>query len=170
MQYDICVAGPADTPSIQQIARTVWPIAYRDILSPAQLRYMLDAFYSEQALLAQMHEKGHRFFLAKDSNGTPLGFASYSANDGLAHLHKLYVLPSTQVTGCGAAILRHCENEAKNIGASSMQLNVNRHNRATSFYEHHGYQVIFEEDIPIGRGYYMNDYRMEKQLLERTTV
>jgi ribosomal protein S18 acetylase RimI-like enzyme len=45
-----------------------------------------------------------------------------------------------------------------------MQLNVNRHNRAKAFYERQGYHVILEEDIAIGDGFFMNDYRMEKRL------
>ena len=49
-------------------------------------------------------------------------------------------------------------------GATVLQLNVNRHNTAKSFYEKLGFAVIKEEDIDIGSGYFMNDYIMEKRL------
>ena len=48
--------------------------------------------------------------------------------------------------------------------ARSLLLNVNRHNKAISFYKKYGFDIIAEEDIDIGNGYYMNDYVMEKKL------
>jgi ribosomal protein S18 acetylase RimI-like enzyme len=40
-----------------------------------------------------------------------------------------------------------------------LDLNVNRNNQAKHFYEKIGFNVIREEDIPIGP-YWMNDYVM----------
>jgi hypothetical protein len=45
-----------------------------------------------------------------------------------------------------------------------MELNVNRHNRAVTFYEHMGMHKDREGDFPIGEGYYMNDYIMQMTL------
>jgi diamine N-acetyltransferase len=42
---------------------------------------------------------------------------------------------------------------------SILDLNVNRHNPAKSFYEKIGFTVLREEDVPIGP-YWMNDYVM----------
>jgi ribosomal protein S18 acetylase RimI-like enzyme len=164
MPYTIRPAESIDIAAIRNLAAAVWPVAYRDILSPEQLAYMLELFYSEEALTEQMEVRGHQFFLALDEADVAVGFASFSVSREVAHLHKLYVLPQTQGSGTGAALLRHCEIGAKQASASVMQLNVNRHNRAKAFYEHQGYDVILEEDIHIGEGFYMNDYRMAKQL------
>ena len=164
MAHDIRSAGPADIASIQRLAAAVWPVAYRDILSPEQLRYMLELLYSAEALREQMRTKGHCFLLATDDAGASVGFASFSVSGNEAHLHKLYVLPQTQGTGTGAALLHRCEEEAASAAVRVIQLNVNRHNRAQAFYERQGYRVIFEEDIAIGAGFFMNDYRMEKRL------
>ena len=54
--------------------------------------------------------------------------------------------------------------EIKTLGGVSLQLNVNRNNKAKEFYERQGFAVIKEEDIDIGNGYLMNDYVMEKVL------
>lgn len=48
-------------------------------------------------------------------------------------------------------------------GKHTLDLNVNRYNKAKSFYEKMGFQVAYEEDIAIGP-YWMNDYVMRKQL------
>ena len=45
-----------------------------------------------------------------------------------------------------------------------MELNVNRHNRAVSFYEHLGMRRLRSGDFPIGGGYFMNDYIMGMEL------
>ena len=167
MAYTIVPAGPSDIDVIQQLAAAVWPVAYQDILAPKQLSYMLDLFYSAKALREQMNEKGHRFFLARDPHAEDIGFASFSVNgEGVAHLHKLYVLPQTQGNGAGQGLLVECERAAEEQGATAMQLNVNRHNRAKTFYERQGYQVLFEEDISIGDGFFMNDYRMGKSFTD----
>ena len=57
--------------------------------------------------------------------------------------------------------LNYVITEIKKTGATSLQLNVNRHNKALHFYEKQGFKIIREEDIDIGEGYFMNDYVME---------
>ena len=74
------------------------------------------------------------------------------------------MLQGQQKTGAGKALLQRVEKESKNLGATKLQLNVNRHNIAKTFYERNGFAVIEEADIDIGYGYFMNDYIMEKDL------
>lgn len=45
-----------------------------------------------------------------------------------------------------------------------ISLNVNRFNPAYHFYLKSGFTVVFEEQIPIGNGWIMDDFRMEKAL------
>ncbi len=45
-----------------------------------------------------------------------------------------------------------------------VELNVNRQNKAVDFYKNIGFKIIKEVDIPIGEGYFMNDYVMQKEL------
>ena len=51
--------------------------------------------------------------------------------------------------------------------ADTLELNVNRHNKALHFYERNHFKVIRTEDIDIGAGYYMNDYVMELSFSDR---
>ncbi|MDI9309338.1 MAG: GNAT family N-acetyltransferase [Limnohabitans sp.] len=150
---------------IQDLAYKIWPDAYAEILSEAQLDYMLENFYSIASLENQF-ENGHIFLLAEE-NGQYLGFASYEINCkaiGKTKLHKIYVMPNTQGKGVGKFLLEEVEDRAKQAGNSILFLNVNKYNKAQKFYENKGFLITQEEVIPIGNDYIMDDYVMEKSL------
>ena len=73
-------------------------------------------------------------------------------------------MPNTQGKGVGKLLLKEVENRTKMAGNSVLFLNVNKYNKAQKFYNNHGFSIIQEEVIPIGNGYIMDDYVMEKQL------
>ncbi|HEV2355496.1 MAG TPA: GNAT family N-acetyltransferase [Puia sp.] len=150
-----------DINSIGFLAQQIWPDAYREILSPEQLKYMLKLFYSPKALRRQMLDDHHQFLIV-EQGGEPIGFASWSPMDsGVYKLHKLYVLSGRQGKGLGRALLQFIFETIRPEGGRRLRLNVNRHNKARQFYERMGFAVVGEEDIDIGHGYYMNDYIME---------
>ena len=160
-------ADADDIGIIHQLAHDIWPVAYKEILSNAQLEYMLDMMYSHQALKYQIVNQGHEFFLLSH-NDKPVGFASiqpkYKISEGLYRLNKLYVLPTEQGKGFGQLLLSHIISFIKPKGAFILELNVNRNNKAVTFYEKQGFKIIREEDIAIGKGYFMNDYVMQKEI------
>ncbi len=152
-----------DLDIISELAYEIWPFAYGKILSEKQLKYMLQKFYSLSSLLDQFTILKHQFIIAFD-NETPIGFASYSPHEdepSIFHLNKIYVLPNQQGKNIGKQMLDYVIAEIKISGATSLQLNVNRNNTALNFYQKQGFQIIREEDIDIGEGYFMNDYVME---------
>ncbi len=158
-------AGFKDLPLIQKLAQEIWPSTYRDILTPDQLAYMLDKIYSLPSLQHQFAILKHISILVYEDDKA-VGFASYSANENSSayRLHKIYVLPQQQGSGTGKFILNQIINAIRATGATSLELNVNRHNKAKSFYEKFGFKVMKETDIDIGHGYYMNDYIMKLEL------
>jgi ribosomal protein S18 acetylase RimI-like enzyme len=151
-----------DLPVVQKLAYEIWPSAYLEILGRKQLDYMLEKIYSLSSLQHQFSVLKHQFVLVFD-NLVPVGFASFSAhkNSSVFHLNKIYVLPGLHGKNIGKQILHYVISEIKKSGATALQLNVNRHNRALHFYEKQGFKIIREEDIDIGSGYFMNDYVME---------
>lgn len=156
-------ADTKDIPAIRHIAFTTWPIAYGQILSKEQLDYMLDKMYSEASLQDQF-QNGHRFYIAEAAE-TILGFASVSKEENACFkLNKLYVLPDTQKTGAGSALLQEVISYAKANNGSRLVLQVNRNNQAKGFYEKYGFRITEEIDLAIGNGYFMNDYIMELAL------
>jgi ribosomal protein S18 acetylase RimI-like enzyme len=74
------------------------------------------------------------------------------------------VLSSQQGKGTGKFMIEEIMKMISEKNASALRLNVNRYNKAKSFYEKLGFEVIGSEDINIGGGFYMNDYVMEKRL------
>ncbi len=160
---NIIKACPEDLGIIKELAQKIWPFAYGEILSVDQLEYMLEQFYSIDSLTMQMDTLNHEFFLAKN-NDAPVGFISLSVSKVdpcVFILHKIYVLPESQGKNIGKTLLHFAIEKTKQDGGEALQLNVNRYNKALQFYEKNGFEVILEEDIDIGNGYFMNDFRME---------
>ena len=162
----ISEATTKDIKVIREIAYATWPVTYGEILSKAQIDYMLGILYSEENLIDNLINKGHHFLLLKEGMNC-LGFASYEhhyLNTNITRLHKFYLLTEHQGKGMGKLMLDKIVALAKENRSDKLSLNVNRFNKAFVFYQKMGFEIIADEDIPIGQGYLMEDYKMEKQL------
>lgn len=155
-------AGIADIPIIRLLAEDTWWPTYKPILEDDQIRYMLDLIYSVEALTTVMTQKTQHFILLSDDRG-PQGFAAFGprADEPVHKLHKLYVRPDNQGKGYGRMLLEEVVHRVKSQGITTIDLNVNRHNAARSFYEKAGFAVLREEDVAIGP-YWMNDFVMRR--------
>jgi diamine N-acetyltransferase len=65
LEISIRKAGPEDINTIGYLAHQIWPISFREILSPAQIDYMLNLIYNPQNLLRQMMAEKQVFLLAE---------------------------------------------------------------------------------------------------------
>ncbi len=154
-----------DVPLIRTLAKQTWPLSYEKILSRSQIIYMMQLMYSENALRKQINE-GSQFIIVYN-NAIPVGFASYSETEPTVYkLHKIYLLPNQQGRGTGKFTIEQIIVDILPKGATVLQLNVNRFNKAKGFYEKLGFVVIKEEKIDIGSGYFMDDYVMEKRITD----
>ena len=162
----IKVAEKKDLAGIRKLAEKIWPATYADILSAGQIDYMMGQIYSMDSLLQQIDEY-HHIFLILEYDAQPAGFASYSLypEEKKGKLQKIYVDPALQGKGLGQFLLKAVEERVKATGCHTLHLNVNRHNKARSFYEKQGFVVIRNEDIDIGSGFFMNDYVMQKNIV-----
>lgn len=158
-------AKEADLDLIRDLAERIWPETYSAYISAEQLRYMLDLMYNRGELLAQL-QKGHTFLIAEEAK-KDVGFASFSLidpeHDGYK-LHKIYVLPEMHGKGAGKILMNEVIDLVKRKGAKTLQLNVNRNNKARDFYLRSGFIIKETVDLHVGNGFYMNDYIMEKEL------
>jgi GNAT superfamily N-acetyltransferase len=157
--------GASAVPEIIRLANISWKPTYKDILSAPQMDYMMQLLYSANTLHQQITQEQHQFILAMDDEGN-IGFASYfliDPNDRTGYkLQKLYINPDQQGKGIGKKLIDFIIEDIKPKGACSLELNVNRFNKATQFYKKIGFEIIREEDIDIGNNYFMNDYVMRK--------
>jgi len=156
-------AGETDIPLIRTLARQIWPQTYEKILSRKQINYMMKLIYSEVALQKQMSE-GHQFIIVYNA-AIPVGFASFNEIEAtIFKLQKIYLLHNQQGKGTGKFTIEQVLAEIRPRGATALRLNVNKHNRAKTFYEKLGFEVISDVKIDIGSGYFMDDYVMELKL------
>jgi len=161
-KFKIRKASARDIPLIRELCFKVWPQTYAPILSQAKIDYMLELMYSSSSLEKQM-QSGSQFVLAYE-NSEPVGFAAYlKKSPSTFKLDKIYVLPSQQGKGTGRFLIDYIIGEIEAVGATALQLQVNRKNKAKKFYEKLGFVVLEEQDIDIGNGFFMNDYVMEKR-------
>jgi ribosomal protein S18 acetylase RimI-like enzyme len=162
----ITEAIPKDFKTIQQIAYKTWPTAYGEILSKSQIDFMLESMYALDVLNDNYTKKNHRFLLLNEFEN-PVGFASYEhqyLNSNATRLHKLYLLPESKSKGFGKLLIDEISRVACENNSDKISLNVNRFNSAFKFYQKMGFEIIGEENLFIGNGYFMEDYKMEKKL------
>ncbi len=155
----IRLATLSDIPAIRSIAENTWPDTYSNIISHDQLIYMLIRMYSDGSLQKQFNE-GHQFYIAEENNH-PIGFASISNDEGsIYQLNKLYVLPASQKTGTGKALINQAIEHAKKLGGTQVILRVNKLNKAVSFYKKQGFSIIEESILELEHGFVMDDFIM----------
>jgi len=164
--YLIREATPDDVETIRNIADITWRATYGPILEKEQLDFMLDEIYSTRKLASQLTHQTQSYLVLVEE-GKPVAFAAYSPREEdpeIYKLHKLYCLPETQGKGYGKILINEVAQRTLEAGKHTLDLNVNRYNKAKNFYEKMGFAVAYEEDVPIGK-YWMNDYVMRKELI-----
>lgn len=147
---------------IHDMAQVVFRDTYRDILSPEQMEYMMEWMYSIDSLRRQIEEDGHVYYIGYYDD-KPCGYISVEQQgDDLFHLQKIYVMPGFQGKGIGKKLFDKAIEYIKSIHPTpcTMELNVNRNNKALQFYEHLGMKKVNKGDFHIGNDYYMCDYIM----------
>lgn len=152
---------------VQELAYKIWPIAYKEILSQDQLDYMLNWMYSIESLTQQLQE-GHHYFGIYDKNEI-IGFLDVQPNypeNRVLKLNKIYVLPSYHGKGFGFQLIQFAIDFATEAKQKTIELQVNRFNKAKDFYSKIGFTIKEEKDFDIGNGYFMNDFVMEFRIEE----
>ena len=164
IQFIRMTADEKDIRSIQNLALVTFPATYSSIISAEQIDFMMDMMYSETVLRREL--EGGVTFLMLLADGTPAGFVSFGKQDdeGLFHLHKIYLLPEFQGLGYGREMFLKAEREMRSKRGKGFERNVNRHNKALDFYKKMGMSIDRSGDFDIGGGFYMNDYIMRKEL------
>jgi ribosomal protein S18 acetylase RimI-like enzyme len=163
--YSIRQATIHDLDTIRQVAEETWWATYSPILEKEQISFMLDEIYSVEKIASQLKNDTQIYLLLIEKD-KPVAFAAYSPREEdpeIYKLHKLYCLPETQGKGYGKILVNEVAKKTMEAGKHTLDLNVNRHNKAKTFYEKMGFEIAYQEDVPIGI-YWMNDYVMRKKL------
>ena len=166
MKYEITIrpALVADAQLISKLANKIWWQAYAPILSEEQISFMLKEIYEPAALSSQI-SNGVLFDIV-ESNNKAYGFISAMPKEKhprIYRIEKLYLLKEVQGLGIGKKLINHIEEIARNREFSTLELNVNRNNPASHFYEKEGFKIVKEVDIPYHH-FTLNDYIMQKSI------
>ncbi len=152
---------PSELSLVTLLSAQIWPIAYKEIITQEQIKYMLNNMYSQHALEQNLRD-GQTFLIA-EQDGKPVGYAGYQVHFShleCSKLHKLYVLPVSQHSGLGSALFNAVVNASKNEHCNHLILQVNKINPAVEFYRKKGMYIHEEAVFDIGNGFVMDDYIM----------
>lgn len=159
-------------PMLHDLADAIWRQHYGEIISTAQIDYMLAGRMSDESLRNYV-QTPDRWLEVLRAAGTPVGYCASEVaampGDGsdpaTMKLGQLYVLASYRGMGLGRLMLGHVEGRASDLGKTVLWLQVNKKNTgAIGFYKAAGFEVVREAVFDIGSGFVMDDYVMAKRL------
>ncbi|MCR5381406.1 MAG: GNAT family N-acetyltransferase [Lentisphaeria bacterium] len=166
MNISIRLLGKDELKLVRQVADIVWPVTFKEILSPEQIAYMMEMMYA-QSVMDKEFDEGIHFYGVFDGTDA-VGYLIWGHYDGApqtAKLHKCYLLTDYQGKGIGSMMLQTAKAFAREAGYKHLRLNVNRQNaKAIKAYVRNDFKTIETVDNPIGNGFFMNDYVMETDL------
>ena len=153
-----------DLAEIGALAAEIWPEAYRDLISPEQISYMLEMMYSPEALTRDLIEKEIQFRRIHEGEICH-GFAAFgplTANEP-TELHKFYLRLGARGRGIAGEAIELMVSELAAKRVPELRLRVNRGNhRAIRFYEKSGFHIVAENCLDIGSGFVMDDFIMSR--------
>ncbi len=115
--YQITPATVADIATIREIAAIAFRNTYAEIITPAQMDFMMEWMYSAESLRLQMERDHHTYYLLRDTDSHhALGYVSIQPIESdVYELQKIYLLPSCKGQGLGVLLFRHAISEVHRL-------------------------------------------------------
>lgn len=160
MNYKL-VETSNDINDVVMMASIIWPIAYKEILSVDQIKYMLKKYLSLDSITSNIND-GYTYIILLDENDEKVGFIAYKLLEDKIFLSKLYILPKHQGNGYATKVIEYLKSFNLPI-----ELTVNKNNKnAYDKYLHLGFKVIDSVVTDIGNNFVMDDYIMQYQIIK----
>ena len=83
------------------------------------------------------------------------------------YILDLAIHVTAQKTGLGVILVNHAEARAKAIGATSLSLDVSVANPAVGFYQHIGFQIKSQSNVPALRAYGQLDHLHMTRMIDQ---
>lgn len=155
-------AAAGELEQIAQLAEKIWHECFKNIISDAQIDYMVEKYQSFEAMTAQTENQGYSYFQVYDCGELCGYFALKPESDSRFFLSKLYLRKDKRGQGIARIMMNRVFEEAKSAGKKSVYLTVNKHNEhAADVYKKIGFKVVGTPVTDIGGGFVMDDYVME---------
>ncbi len=159
-----------DAPDIAALAAIIWPEAFSDMITQAQIDYMLEHLQSAAAMAAQMREGMDYWFVCRDDQRVGYAAVRFDGDKHVSYLSKLYILAPERGGGASMHALNAICDDARSRGATRLSLTVNIGNaRAIRFYEKNQFRKTRAQVFDIGGGFVMDDFVMERPLTLETS-
>ncbi len=147
---------------LAEVANVVWHDAFKDIITLAQIEYMIEKFQSFNALSEAINKNNYEYYFIKDDDKI-LGYTGLKPENGKLFLSKLYILREYRGKQVASKAFGFIENLAGKKNLKAVWLTVNRNNNhAIEVYKHKGFVVTRTQVADIGNGFVMDDYIFEK--------
>ena len=159
----VSVLSAQQVETLAALASKIWHEHYTPLLGAEQVDYMVEKFQSESAISKQIAE-GTAYVLAVD-RGEPVGFCAYHPENERMFLSKIYLRKDARGKGIARQFLNLVEQQAAKLGLPAVYLTVNKENSGSiAVYKAMGFRIIDAVKTPIGGGFFMDDYVMQKDL------
>lgn len=158
------VLSPQDIQVATDLASTIWNEYYVPIIGQEQVDYMVNSFQSAEAIEKQISEDDYEYYLIEHLT-KPSGYISIKLMDNELFLSKFYIAKEERGTGLGKEGLKFIIHRAKELGAHSITLTVNKYNiNSIKAYEKMGFKNTGSIVSDIGAGFVMDDFTMRYEL------
>ncbi|MFC4598443.1 GNAT family N-acetyltransferase [Cohnella hongkongensis] len=148
-----------------RLASEIWREYFVSIISTEQIDYMLDKFQSARAMTDQIERQGYEYYFMQ-ADGCNVGYMGIKPEETKLLLSKFYILQAHRGQGYASQAMSFLEELCKRRRLGAIWLTVNRHNASSiAVYEKKGFRTVREQVADIGRGYVMDDYVMEKEIV-----
>jgi len=149
--------------SLVELIREIWPETFIPIIGKDQVNYMLLHYHGKDAITGEI-KCGTRYFFIKDSDRV-IGYLAYSLEKDHLVVNKVYLKKEFRGLGLSTKIFSYLEETAVKNKKEKLVLNVNRLNKqAVAVYLRCGFKIVKNVDQPLGNGFFLNDFRMERKI------
>lgn len=162
---------PVDDAGVERLAALaskIWFGYWPPLIGADQTRYMVERFQSAAAIRRDMCEHGYEYwFVRAADDGRCVGYTGghVEPETNRFFISKIYLLSEERGKHFASAIIRFYEGVCRARGLAAMYLTVNKGNElGVRAYEGNGFATIDAVETPIGAGFVMDDFIMEKRL------
>jgi ribosomal protein S18 acetylase RimI-like enzyme len=158
-------ASEAEIPALRALAERIWRISYAEMLTPAQIDYMLAWMYAPETIAREMAEGVIWETAWLDDELIGFHSSTIEPDKQRLKLNKIYLLPEYQGHGWGQQLLARVYALAAQRGLRQVWLQVNKQNtRAIQAYRRAGNIVEGSAVFDIGGGFVMDDFIMTREI------
>ena len=172
VNFELRLASVTDAALLSELAARLFEQAFGAATEPRNMRDYLAAAFSVEVQAAELADSERATFIAVDSTGTAIAYATVRRNRPAAgvagmspgELQRIYVDNQWHRQGVGDALMARCVEQARAWECDAFWLSVWQENpRAIAFYRRAGFETVGVQTFMIGRDL-QHDFIMTRPL------